>query len=343
MIKKPFLLIIINIFSFICYIITYRVTRIKNNYEKWKDFYEKNNYSPFNYITNFLPFQTEELFLKISNFNQQLSFFIFNTGYNIEDFEEEDSQVQLFNNTHNLNKNNSLLSSSNVNYEDYYSHAIDEINLLDDAVDNKYILNIKPILEEGLNKNKIIILFMFFIEQLNIFKYLKHNFDLNKIYLLGKNRTDIQKLELTYEMIFNYEDILEMIMLSNQFIDYHKDYGFFIFDQLKNEKIPKISKTETQLVNMINNLKDKNYDEYKNLNDVELAYFLNIFEKTTRSINYLGMTESLYKKGKLYYNRDVNSLKLGFIAFTIFINLFILIHYDDKEIIIKKRKKYKFN
>jgi hypothetical protein len=342
MIKKPYLLMIINIVIFFCYKNILKVTNIKTNYEKWKQFYEKNNISPFSYIKNFLPFQMEELFIKISNFESKLSFFMINTGYNTENFEEEEesNQIELYNNTNNNNKIHSLLSTSDLNYENYYDHAIDEINIIEDAVENNDIVNIKTILEEGLNKNKVIILFMFFVEQLNIFKFLKQNFDLNKIYLLGRNRTRIERLEEAYEIIFNYEDLLEIIMYINQFIDYHKDYGFFTFDELKNEKNPTISVSDKKMINMIFNLKNINYNEYKNLNDLELSLFLDIFEKTTRCVYYLGMSESLYKKGKLYYNRDINTLRLGFIAFALFINIFIMMHYDDKEKKVIKRKKY---
>ena len=142
---------------------------------------------------------------------------------------------------------------------------------------------------------------MFFVEQLNIFKYLKQNFDINKIYLLGRNRTNIEILEEAYESLFNYEDLLEIIIIFNQFIDYHKDYGFFNFDELKNEVLPNISNSDQKILNMIFNLKNINYNEYKNLNDFELALFLDVFEKTTRCVYYLGMSESLYNKGKLYY------------------------------------------
>ena len=86
-------------------------------------------------------------------------------------------------------------------------------------------------------------------------------------------------------------------MYINQFIDYHKDYGFFTFDELKNEKNPTISVSDKKMINMIFNLKNINYNEYKNLNDLELSLFLDIFEKTTRCVYYLGMSESLYKKG----------------------------------------------
>ncbi len=344
MIKKPFLLILINIVIFVCYKIIQNVTNIKTNYEKWIKFYEKNDVSPFNYIKNFLPFQIDELFLKIANFEKKLSFFIVNTAYNIDSFEEEeDSQIKIYNNTNHNNTINSLLSTLDINYEKFYDHAIDEINILDNAVESNNKINIKILFEEGLNKNKVIVLFMFFDEQLNIFKYLKQNFDINKIYLLGRNRTNIEILEEAYESLFNYEDLLEIIIIFNQFIDYHKDYGFFNFDELKNEVLPNISNSDQKILNMIFNLKNINYNEYKNLNDFELALFLDVFEKTTRCVYYLGMSESLYNKGKLYYNRDLNALKLGVYGFTFFINIFILIHYDDKEIRVKKKNKYKFN
>ena len=342
MIKKNYLLIAINLISFICYKIAYNKTNIKSNYEKWKKFYEKYKFSPFNYIENYLPFSKDYLFTKISIFDQRLSFFIYNSALSVDDFEEKESKIQLFtNNTENLT--NLLLSGNHLQYDDFFTHAIDEIKILDGAIEDGNKIKITEVLKKGLNKNKVIILVIFFVQQLNIFQHLNQNIDLNKIYLLGKNRTNIEKLENEYENLFNYEDIQEMLLLLNQFIDYHKDYGFFIFDDLKSEKISKISKNERQMINLVINLKNKNYEEYKNLNDYELASFLDIFEKTARSINYLGMAESSYKKGLTYYKRDAKTLKLGFVALTIFLNAFIMIHYEDDDKNKRKRKKYKFN
>ena len=112
-------------------------------------------------------------------------------------------------------------------YDNYFNYSIKEINILEDAVYNENVVNIKPILENGFDKNKIIILFIFFIQQFRIFQNLERNFDLNKIYYLQKNKTSIEQLELYYENLFNYEDNLELISLSQQFIEYHKDFGFF--------------------------------------------------------------------------------------------------------------------
>ena len=336
---------IINIILFILYTISYNFTNIKNSYNKWHEFYDNYKFSPFEYIDNYLPFSKDYLFLKISNFYGKLLFFIYNAGLSIDDFEENESETELFYNQYNEkeNKTNSILYELNLKYDDFFTHAIDEMNIIDKGLISKNKININTILKEGINKNKIIILFNFFVEQLNIFQYLKQNIDLNKIYLLGKNRTNIERLENTYEIIFNYEDIQEILSLSNQFIDFHKDYGFFIFDELKTEKISNISKDERKMINFVVNLKNKNFEEYKNLNDFELACFLDIFEKTTRSIKYLGMHENSYKKGLTYFKRDANTLKLGFIALTLFINMFIIIHYENDDNKKKKRKKYKYN
>ena len=341
MIQKKILLIIINLLSFIGYKIAYNNTKIKSNYEKWNKFYDKYKFSPFNYIDNFLPFSKDYLFLKISNFCKKLSFFIYNSALSIEDYEENENKLQLyFNNT--INRINSLISETDLKYDDFFIYAIDEMKILDNAVDGINKINILNILEGAMNKNKIIILFIFFVQQLNIFQHLKQNIDLNKIYLLGRNRTNIEKLENDYEMLFNYEDIQEILSLSQQFIDYHKDYGFFFIDQLKKEKI-QISQNEIKMINIVINLKNKNFEEYKNLNDYELSSFLDIFEKTARSIKYLAIAESSYKKGYSFYTRDANILKLGFIALAFFINVFIMVNYEDKDTYIRKRKKYKFN
>ena len=347
MIKKYILLIIINIISFILYKIAYNFTNIKESHQKWEDFYEKYKLSPFEYIDNYLPFSKDYLFSKISGFGEKLSFFIYNSALSINDFEEDESdEIELFinnNGKENENKTNLLLSESSLNFEDFFVYAIDEINIIDNGVIFENKINIKEILEEGMNKNKIIVLFIFFVQQLNIFQNLKQNIDLNRIYLLGRNRTNIQRLEDIYEMLFNYEDIQEILLLSNQFIDYHKDYGFFKIEKLSSEKTAKISKKERKMINLVLNLKNKNLDEYKNLNDFELASFLEIFEKTVKSLNYLGMAEFSYKKGLTYYKRDSNTIKLGFLALTIFINIFILIHYEDEDNKKNKRKKYKYN
>ena len=101
-------------------------------------------------------------------------------------------------------KTNSILYELNLKYDNFFTHAIDEMNIIDKGVISENKININTILKEGINKNKIIILFIFFVQQLNIFQYLKQNIDLNKIYLLGKNRTNIERLENTYEIIFNF-------------------------------------------------------------------------------------------------------------------------------------------
>ena len=340
--KKYSLLIIFNIFLFICYKIIYRISNIKSSYEKWNQFYENYKFPPFNYIENYLPFTIGYLFSKIWSFQQKLAYFMYNTEYSLDDFEEKESQLQLFNINETI-KQNLLLSESDLKYDDYFNHAINEINILDDAVEDRIKLNIAPIMKNGFNKNKIIILFIFFVEQLNIFQKLKQNFDLNKIYLLGKNKTNIEKLEIAYENLFNYEDIQEIISLSNQFIEFHKDYGFFIFNELKEENIPVISNSEKNSINLVINLRNKNIEEYKDLSDFELASFLDILEKSSRCINYLGMTESSYKKGLTYYKRDYKAFLIGFIAFIIFINFFIMAHYEDSVQNKSKKTKYKFN
>ena len=97
------------------------------------------------------------------------------------------------------------------------------------------------------------------------------------------------------------------------------------------------------MINLVINLKNNNHENYKNLNDYELSSFLDIFEKTARSLRYLAIAESSYRKGLTFYTRDSNILKLGFIALTFFIDVFIMVNYEDKDENIRKRKKYKFN
>ena len=346
--KKFFILIIFNILSFICYKIANNSTKIKSNYEKWKQFYDKYKFAPFKYIENLLPFSPDYLFLKISNFETKLSIFIKNIGYTLDNYDEDETEIDpLFNNITIINKTNFILPVIDTNYDNYFDIAIDEMNILDDSFENKNKLNLKPILQKGLNRNKIILLFIFFIQQLHIFQNIKQKIDLNRIYLQGKNKTKIEDLEITYEILFDYENIHELFSLSNQFIEYHKDYGFFVFEDLKKENVPKLSKSEKRMINLIINLRNKNSEDYNTLNEFDIAYFLNIFERTVNSLNCLGMANSLYKKGIIYYKRDIHTLQIGFIAFTIFINLLIMIHYDDsddnniKE--IRRKKKYKYN
>ena len=88
-------------------------------------------------------------------------------------------------------------------------------------------------------------------------------------------------------------------------------------------------------------LKHMDKEEYKNLNDLELSNFLCLFERTVKSINYLGMANSLYKKAVPHYNKDIFVLRLAFIVFGIFVNSIILIHYSDDNKINKRKKKYK--
>ena len=233
------------------------------------------------------------------------------------------------------------MNDIDIMYDDYFNHSINEINILEDAIINENVLNIKPVLENGLDKNKIIILFIFFIQQYQIFQMLQRNFDLNKIYYLQKNKTSIELLEIYHENLFNYEDNLEIILLSKQFVEYHKDFGFFNFDELKMEKIPKITKSEKNMLDLFIKLKHIEKDEYKSLNDFELSNFLCLFERTVKSINYLGMTNSLYKKAVPHYNKDIITLRLAFIVIGIFVNSLILIHYSEDDKNNKRRKKYK--
>ena len=338
------ILIIFNTFLFICYEMILHSTNIKGKYDKWKEFYEKYKSPPFGYVDNFLPFTPDDLFFKISNFLEKLSFFITNSGYNIEDFEEDDFSFDktiittpfIQQNQQNITKYS--MTEFDTMYDKYFNHSINEINILEDAVLNENILNIKPILENGFNKNKIIILFIFFIQQMQIFQFLERNFDLNKIYYLQRNKTNIEELEFYQENLFNYEDNLEIISLSNQFIEYHKDFGFFNFDELKMEKIPKITKDEKKMVDLFIKLKHINKDEYKNLSDLELCSFLGLFERTVKAINYLGMANSLYKKAFPQFNKNIITLRLCFIFFGFCVNCIILVKYSDDEKTIKRRK-----
>ena len=205
MAKKFFILIIFNIFSFICYKIANNSTKIKSNYEKWKQFYDKYKFAPFKYIENLLPFSPDYLFLKISNFETKLSIFIKNIGYTLDNYDEDETEIDpLFNNITNINKTNFILPIIDTNYDNYFDIAIDEMKILDDSFENKNKLNLKPILQKGLNRNKIILLFIFFIQQLHIFQNIKQKIDLNRIYLQGKNKTKIEDLEITYEILFDY-------------------------------------------------------------------------------------------------------------------------------------------
>ena len=78
------------------------------------------------------------------------------------------------------------------------------------------------------------------------------------------------------------------------------------------------------------------------MNDFELSNYLSLFERTVKSINYLGMANSLYTKATSLYNKDLFALRLGFIVLSIFVNSIILIHYsEDDKINYKKKKKYK--
>ena len=334
----------INILLFICYKIVLNSTKIKGNYDKWKDFYEKYNSPPFSYIDNILPFSPDDLFFRISRFVDKLSFFIANAGYNIDEFDEDVFHLDLLNNIDNYNKTNItkyMMTESDIMYDNYFNHSINEINILEDAILNENIVNIKPILENGFNKNHIIILFIFFNQQIKIFQLLERNFDLNKIYYLQKNKTNIEELEKYYENIFNFEDNSEIISLSNQFIEYHKDFGFFNFDELKKEKIPKITKSEKISVDLFIKLKHINKEEYKNLNDFELSNFLCLFERTVKSINYLGMANSLYKKAVPHYGKDITTLRLFFIFIGVFANFIILMSISEDYKNNKKRKKSK--
>ena len=339
------ILIIFNTLLFLCYKFILHKTSIKGNYDKWKEFYEKYNAPPFGYIDNLLPFTSDDLFFKISNFATKLSYFIFNTGYNIDEYEEDDFHPDLINNKDNI-ENNSNISKYEMNdfdtmYDNYFNYSIKEINILEDAVYNENVVNIKPILENGFDKNKIIILFIFFIQQFRIFQNLERNFDLNKIYYLQKNKTSIEQLELYYENLFNYEDNLELISLSQQFIEYHKDFGFFNLSSLKIEKSPKITKTEKTMFDIFMRLRHLNKNEYRNLKDTELGYFLCLFERTVKSINYLGMANSLYKKVVPHFNKDIITLRLVFICIGIFFNGILMTNCFDDEENNKRKKKYK--
>jgi len=339
---KFLILIIFNIFLYSVYQIVIHSTKIKGNYDKWKEFYEKYNTPPFSYIENLLPFSPDDIFFKISNFAKKLSFFILNTGYSIEEFDEDDFHLNIINNDEKYNKTNLTkykMNEIDIMYDDYFNHSINEINILEDAITNENILNIKPILENGLDKNKIIILFIFFIQQYQIFQMLQRNFDLNKIYYLQKNKTSIEELEIYHENLFNYEDNLEIISLSKQFVEYHKDFGFFNFEELKKKKIPKITISEKNMYDFFIKLKHMDKDEYRNLNDFELSNFLCLFERTVKGVNYLGMANSLYKKAVPQYNKDIIAIRLAFIVFGIFVSSIILIHYSDDEKNKKRKKK----
>jgi len=320
-------------------------TKIKEKYDKWKEFYEKYKSPPFGYVDKLLPFTPDHLFFKISNFVDKLSFFITNSGYNIEEFEEDDfyfdktiiTAPYIQQNQHNITKY--LLNEFDTMYDRYFNHSIYEINILEDAVRNENILHIKPVLENGFDKNKIIILFIFFVQQLQIFQLLERNFDLNKIYYLQRNKTRIEDLEYYQENLFNYEDNLEIMSKTNQFIEYHKDFGFFNFDELKREKIPKISKEDKKMLDFFIKLKHIDKDEYKNLNDLELSTFLYLFERTVKAINYLGMANSLYKNVYPQFDKDIIALRIGFIFLGLFANCIILVNYSDDEKRNKKKKK----
>ena len=346
MTKKFQVLIILNIFLFIVYEIILHSSNIKTNYDKWKEFYEKYKKPPFFYIADVLPFTPEEMFFKISNFGKKLSFFIKNTGFSIDEFDEEDFHLDTFKkvNTEQFIISNITKYKKNdidIMYDEYFNHSINEVNIIEDAITDENVLNIKPILEKGLNKNKIIMLFIFFIQQIQIIQLLERNFDLNKIYYLQKNKTNIEILEEYQENLFNYEDNLELSILAKQFVEYHKDFGFFNFDEFKKKKVPKITKIEKNMLDLFIKLKNMDKNEYKSLNDFELSNFLCLFERTVKSISYLGMANSLYKKAVPHYNKDIITLRLGSIFIALFINTIILTNYSDDDKSNKKKKKLK--
>ena len=338
--QKFFLLIIFNIILLIAYEAILHSTNIKDNYDKWKQFYETYKSAPFSYIDNLLPFTPDEMFFEISNFVQKLSFFISNSGYSLDDLEEYEYHPDIIvNHESYINNNTKYINiETDIIYDDYLNLAINEITLLEEAVINENSINIKTVLKNGLNKNKIIILFIFFIQQLQIFQNLERNIDLNKIYYLQKNKTNIEELEIYYENIFNYENNLELLSLTKQFVEYHKDFGFFNLNELKKENFQKITKSEKNMIDLFIKLKYINKEDYKNINDLSLGYFLNLFERTTKSINYLGMANSLYKKASPQYDKDIITLRIIFGVLFIFINLITLANCPDDE---KKRKKYK--
>lgn len=343
MTSKIQILILCNIILLFIYKLLLHYTNIKGKYDKWKEFYEKYENPPFSYLQNLLPFSTDEMFLKISDFVKKLSFFIANAGYNIEEYEEEDFHLDIINNNqYIINKNITKYKINDIDamYDEYFYHSINEINILEDAIINENMLNIKPILEKGLEKNNIIILFIFFIQQYQIFQLLERNFDLNKIYYLQKNKTNIEELEEYHENLFNYEDNLEIILLLKQFVEYHKDLGFFDFDELKEKNIPTITKTEKNMVDLFIKLKYMDKDDYKSLNDFELSNFLCLFERTAKSVSCLGMADLLYQKGISHYNKDIIVFRIAFIFFGSIVNAIILI-IDSEDDKIKKRKKYK--
>ena len=122
--------IIFNIFIFLLYKLIIHFTNIKGNYDKWKDFYEKYNTPPFSYIANLLPFSPDDMFFKVSNFAKTLSFYIYNTGYNIDDFDEEEFHLDIINNTKQYIETN--ITKYNMNdidtmYDDYFSHSMNDV------------------------------------------------------------------------------------------------------------------------------------------------------------------------------------------------------------------------
>ena len=88
-------------------------------------------------------------------------------------------------------------------------------------------------------------------------------------------------------------------------------------------------------------LRHLNKNEYRKLKDTELGYFLCLFERTVKSINYLGMANSLYKKVVPHFNKDIITLRLVFICIGIFFNGILMTNCFDDEENNKRKKKYK--
>ena len=332
--KKIIILLITNVFLFIVFNIIYRLSNIKSTYDIWDKFYKKYSNPPFKYIENILSFSLDYYFTKIFNFEQKLNYLIKYATYNIDDYDEEYKT-----NLTNWNFSSTEITTS-IKTDDYiYPSAIDEINIIEDYIEDGK-LNIISMLENSLDTNKIVVLFLFFVDQIQIFQNLQQKFDLNKVYLLGKNKTNLNNLEFVYEELFNSWNIQEIIKLSLEFIESHKILGLYDEKNLKNEKI---TNSELKMIYLISNLKNcitSTCDD--NINDYVLSYFLNIFERTLRSINFLIMSDSLYKKGFRQYSQDSIIFKIGFFAFLAFVNLLIVINYEDDNRQRINTKKYKF-
>ena len=359
--KKILLIIVVNIFFVILWKYLYKIPSIGKSYETWKKFYSEYDTTPLTYIEDKLLFPLIQLISKITEFSRKLSFLIKNISFNIDDFDEDenefDSIIQVNNNNETelgsieiINENSNIfgmeISDNSANYDNYYEYAIEEINIMEKG--NRYEqINIKYLIEKGFNKNKIVILFIFFLEQLKIFFNLKQKINLNLIYELNRNRTNINDIDNIYENLFDQENIKEILIMLNEFINTNIKYNFFDITEFQLYKNEKLTKFENELINIVKKYNIKNKFAYEKLNGKELIYFFHIIQRTAQSIKFLGSANYSFERGMSKYYKKIWRIRFEFGLVFALVNLLILIHYDneDEEISHKNKKhqkKHKF-